>query len=69
MLASQIGDLLGVTVLDQTGLAGGFDFKLSLPRNATPDDIKAAVLDQFGLALTPGTDRQQVEFLVAEKVR
>lgn len=69
ILASQIGDLLGVTVLDQTGLAGGFDFKLSLPRNATPDDIKAAVLDQFGLALTPGTDQQQVEFLVAERVQ
>jgi uncharacterized protein (TIGR03435 family) len=69
MLANQIGDLLGVTVLDQTGLAGSFDFNLSLPRNAMPDDIKAAVLEQFGLALTPGTDKQQVEFLVAEKVR
>ena len=69
MMASQIGDLLGVTVLDQTGLSGSFDFNLSLPRNATPDDIKAAVLDQFGLALTPATDQQQVEFLVAEKVR
>jgi uncharacterized protein (TIGR03435 family) len=57
-----------VTVLDQTGLSGSFDFKLSLPRNATPDVIKAAVLDQFGLALTPSGEKQSVEFLVVEKV-
>jgi len=69
MVANQIGELLGVTVMDQTGLAGGFDINLTLPRNASPEDIKQAILDQFGLELTPGADKQQVEFLVAEKVK
>jgi uncharacterized protein (TIGR03435 family) len=69
MVANQIGELLGATVSDQTGLAGGFDFKLTLPRNASPEDIKQAILDQLGLELTPGADKHQVEFLVAEKMR
>jgi len=68
MVANQLGELLGAAVLDQTGLAGGFDFKLTLPRAASPEDIKQAVLDQLGLELTPGADKQQVEFLVAEKL-
>jgi uncharacterized protein (TIGR03435 family) len=69
MVANQIGELLGATVSDQTGLAGGFDFKLTLPRNASPEDIKQAILDQLGLELIPGQEKKSVEFLIAEKVR
>ena len=68
-LASRLSKLLGVTVTDQTQLAGGYDFTLNLRPGSTTDEIKKAILDQLGLQLTPATDGQQVEFLVAEKLR
>ena len=67
-VAKRIGQLLGVTVTDQTGLVGGFDFTLNLTRPATTEDIKRAVSD-LGLELTPAPDNQAVEFLVVDKVR
>ena len=67
--ANSLGKLLGVKVTDQTGLAGGFDFTLNVPRNATPDDIRTAVLDQLGLDLTPAGDNQEIEFLAVEKLK
>ncbi len=66
-VANRLNKLLGVTVTDHTGLAGGFDFTLNLPRAASPKQIKRAVLDQLGLELTPAKDSQPVEFLVVEK--
>jgi hypothetical protein len=68
-LANKLGEMLGVEVMDQTGLAGSFDFHLNLPRPSTADGIKRAILDQLGLGLSPRPDKQKVEFLVAEKVR
>ncbi len=68
-IANRLGKLLGVKVTDQTGLDGGFDFTLNMPRNATPDDIRRAVLDQLGLKLTPAGDHQKIEFLVVEKLK
>jgi uncharacterized protein (TIGR03435 family) len=68
-LAARLGGLLGVNVMDQTGLSDAFNFKLVLPRNETPDDNKQAVFDQLGLELIPAAEKQSVEFLVAEKVR
>ena len=71
-LANGLGKQLGVEVTDQTGLAGGFDYSLdvrNVPYPPTSDDIKKVLLDQLGLELTPAADNQQVEFLVAEKVR
>ena len=42
---------------------------LEIAAGASPDEIKQAILDQLGLELTPAADKQQVEFLVVEKVR
>jgi len=58
-----------VEVTDQTGLAGGFGYSLDVPYPPRADDIERAVLDQFGLDLTPAADGQQCEFLVVKKVR
>ncbi len=68
-VANRLGKLLGVQVTDQTGLVGGFDFTLDLPRPATPDDIKTAVLGQLGLALTPAGDNQKNEFIVVNELK
>jgi uncharacterized protein (TIGR03435 family) len=67
-VADELSKRLGVQVTDQTGLAGGFDFSLS-PRSPSPDDIKAALLDELGLQLTPAGDNQENEFLIVEKQR
>jgi uncharacterized protein (TIGR03435 family) len=68
-LANELGKRLGVEVTDQTGLAGEFDYTLDTPDPQAPDKIIKAIVDQLGLELTPAADNQQVEFLVAEKVR
>jgi uncharacterized protein (TIGR03435 family) len=68
-LAKGLSKQLGLEVTDQTGLAGEFDYSLDVPYPPTSDDIKKALLDQLGLELTPAVDNQQVDFLVAEKVR
>jgi uncharacterized protein (TIGR03435 family) len=68
-MAKGLSKYLGVEVTDQTGLAGGFDYSLDVPYPPRADDLKKAVLDQFGLDLTPAADGQQFEFLVVEKVR
>jgi len=66
-LAKMLKQHLGVEITDQTGLVGEFDLHMSGAQ--TPDEIKAAVLDQLGLDLAPAGDHQPVEFLIAEKVR
>jgi uncharacterized protein (TIGR03435 family) len=68
-MAKGLSKYLGVEVTDQTGLAGGFDYSLDVPYPPRADDLKKAVLDQFGLELAPAADGQQFEFLVVEKVR
>ena len=67
VLADQIGQLLGRVVLDQSTLAGRFDFSLDLPHHATPDEIKDAVLHQLGLQLIPSARNHAIPFLVVEK--
>ena len=68
-MAKGLGKYLGVEVTDETGLAGGFDYSLDVSYPPKADEIRRAVLDQFGLQLTPATDGQQFEFLVVERIR
>ena len=68
-LAKALSKYLGVAVTDQTGLVGGYDYSLDVPSPPRADDMKKAVLDQFGLELTPAADGQQFAFLVVEKVQ
>jgi uncharacterized protein (TIGR03435 family) len=68
-VANRLSKLLGVDVADQTQLSGGYDFTLNLRPGATTDETKTAILDQLGLQLAPAADSQEVEFLVAERLR
>jgi uncharacterized protein (TIGR03435 family) len=59
-------------VIDQTGLAGRFDYDLKWNadddgRHHNLDGLKQALIDQLGLELVPG--REPVDMLVIEKAR
>ena len=63
---------LRIPVIDQTGLAGNFDFELAWgdpasPANVGLEQLKQALLDQFGLELV--ANRQPIEMLVVEKAK
>jgi RNA polymerase sigma factor (sigma-70 family) len=63
---------LRIPVIDQTGLAGNFDFELAWGDPASPvnlrvEQLKQALLDQYGLELVP--ERQPIEMLVVEKAK
>jgi uncharacterized protein (TIGR03435 family) len=75
-LVFDIEQYLQIPVVDQTGLAGRYDYdinwddelKWDSPDHSyfgNPDGFKTALLDQLGLELVPG--RQPVEMLVVEK--
>lgn len=62
--AETLGLQMGTTVLDRTGLKGGYDFELTMPEQ--PDAASARpALEALGLRLTPA--RQRLPFLVIEK--
>ncbi len=65
--AQQLSRQFGVTVTDQTGLSGGFDFTLEIPTPPTPEQIRKALLDQLGLELSPSQDGNAIDFLVIER--
>jgi uncharacterized protein (TIGR03435 family) len=65
--AKELRLIFGVNVTDATGLEGGYDFTLDLPRPPKLEDLKKAIEDQLGLELTPATDDQGVEFIVVER--
>jgi uncharacterized protein (TIGR03435 family) len=63
-------EMLEIPIVDQTGLKGLYDFKLTWDgsdQTQYKESIKQALLDQFGLELVPG--REPVEMLVVEKVK
>jgi uncharacterized protein (TIGR03435 family) len=62
-IASDAGRVLGKTVLDETGLAGRFDFELKWDA-ANPPSMIEAVRTQLGLELTPS--RRPLEYLVVD---
>jgi uncharacterized protein (TIGR03435 family) len=67
-LAAQLGTRLDATVLDQTGLEALYDYDVLLPANPSSDQVSKLLSEQLGLALTPGQQREPVEFLVVEKM-
>ncbi len=59
---------LKIPVIDQTGLAGGYDFNLFWdPYGKNPDDLKQALVEQLGLELVPS--REPVEILVVDRAK
>jgi len=63
----------GIPIVDHTGLAGHFDYRLKWDEpedqqtEGLPDSLKAALMNQLGLNLIPGT--APVEMLVIEKAK
>lgn len=70
MLASYIGNRLGAMVVDKTGLAGVYDFKLDWAPDERPDStapsLVTALRDQLGLRLESG--KNPIEVLVIDKI-
>jgi len=70
LLASYIGNRLGAIVVDGTGLAGAYDFKLDWAPDESPDSaappLVTALRDQLGLRLESG--KNPVEVLVIDKI-
>jgi uncharacterized protein (TIGR03435 family) len=65
-LAGQLGFYFNQPVMDETGLAGRFDFSLKWDwKHPDPEVMKQALLDQLGLELVPA--RKPIEVLAVDK--
>ena len=66
-LAWRLGEVLGRPVLDRTGIAGAFDFRVSYVAGATPDyvSITLATVQELGLKLEPS--KGPAETIVIER--
>jgi uncharacterized protein (TIGR03435 family) len=69
MLAARLVDLVGHSVLDRTGIAGGYDFQVEYAQSETQSEAAAPLLqalqDQLGLKLE--TQPGSVEVLVIDR--
>ena len=61
-LAAQLGDILGVPVVDQTGLSGSYDVTLAVGKGSK-EDVSAAVA---GLGLQLEKERKIVRTLIVD---
>jgi uncharacterized protein (TIGR03435 family) len=61
-LAAQLGDILGVSVVDQTGLSGSYDVTLAVGKGSK-EDVSAAVA---GLGLQLEKERKIVRTLIVD---
>jgi uncharacterized protein (TIGR03435 family) len=73
-VANCLGFLLGVPVVDETGLTGSYDFELrwsgdfDLAKSSDQKkQVERALREQLGLELVP--DRRPIEMLVVERVK
>ena len=70
-LADQLGNMAGRTVIDNTGLKGDYDFKLTWAPSESPDDsfpsLFSAVQDQLGLKLI-AVKKANVTVVVIERM-
>ena len=69
MVARILSHELQVPVVDQTGLAGRFDYQLNLDPMKSLEEKEKIVLDQLGLDLVPTQEKQVIKVLVAQKVK
>lgn len=65
-LAGSLSRIFCVTITDQTGLEGGFDYTLNAPYPRTVEDVKKAV-SQLGLELVPAPNSEDIDFLVVQE--
>ena len=64
-LAWDVENSLGTGIIDETRIRGQFDFDLKW--DSTPDGLKRALKEQYGLELTPA--RRVIEFVVVDKAK
>lgn len=65
-MAQRLSDILGLSVINKTGLEGSFDFDLPAPEQANADRTNATLegLNRLGLKLV--REKGQVEFIVVD---
>jgi uncharacterized protein (TIGR03435 family) len=56
-------------IVDNSGLSGSYDYSLNLPGDASSEEIKRAILQQLGFALTPAGEKRPVEYDVAQLIK
>jgi uncharacterized protein (TIGR03435 family) len=65
-MTAMLGERLGVSVIDETGLTGLRDWAVNLPADADRDAVLVAVAEQLRLEVQPGT-REQVRVRVVDR--
>jgi uncharacterized protein (TIGR03435 family) len=64
-LASALEAILGRPVIDETGIAGSYDFEFGWSKDRVAA-ITAALREQYGLLLTPG--KRDLEALIVDGI-
>jgi uncharacterized protein (TIGR03435 family) len=66
VLCENLSQQVGHEVVDKTGLTGRYDFEISFPAHADPDQLAAILRDQYGLDLQ--STQQPVKVFAVDNV-
>jgi uncharacterized protein (TIGR03435 family) len=67
LLCENLSGLVGHEVIDKTGLTGRYDFQITYPADADPNQLAAILRDQYGLDLQ--SSQQPVKVLAVDNVQ
>ena len=66
LMAARLSQYLGRTVLDRTGLTGGYDFRYHYPPEARPDIVESIRASVSGLGLKLESGHDAIEMIVVD---
>jgi uncharacterized protein (TIGR03435 family) len=66
ILCDDLAGRLGREVVDKTGLTGRYNFEISFPEHADPDQLASILRDQYGLDLQ--SSQQPVKVFAIDNV-